>query len=443
MRSLLDVVRQRVAPSRVDRQFDETTTSFVTMNRLWSRRVGAVIAALSALAMPACKGNEAPKPTDSMSSTPRVLHVPAEYATIQQAVDEAHEGDRILIAAGVYPEAVTIEKPRITLRGEDRNAVVVDGEFKRENGIAVYSDGGVVENLTIKNHRGNGVFFSGSYQGDTAHDLVGYRASYLTVANNGLYGVYAFGARGGMVDHIYGSGQGDAAVYIGQCDPCDAVVTDSVGELNAIGVQTANASTDLWIVNSTWSHNRVGVNLLSNNREKRAPQRGVTVAGNVIDANSDPRAARGAGGFGYGITVAGGRNNVISKNKVTHHLNGGIVLTQSDGFRAENNRVTGNTSLDNGVDIVAASTGPGNCVEANVASVVSPQNLLQLLACATSSAPVDAALPPEKASEPGAKFEQVPPPGPQITMPQGADAPWLATQEHPALPTIDQVSVPT
>src|SRR5262249_40806310 len=48
-----------------------------------------------------------------------VLHVPADYATIQQAVDAAQANDLVLVAAGVYHEAVLVRSAGITIRGED------------------------------------------------------------------------------------------------------------------------------------------------------------------------------------------------------------------------------------------------------------------------------------------------------------------------------------
>jgi hypothetical protein len=46
------------------------------------------------------------------------LHVPADYATIQQAVDAASDGDTIHIAPGVYPGQTLIERKNLTLIGQ-------------------------------------------------------------------------------------------------------------------------------------------------------------------------------------------------------------------------------------------------------------------------------------------------------------------------------------
>src|SRR3974390_622682 len=52
------------------------------------------------------------------SATAATLHVPADYATIQGAVDAAAPaGDEILIAPGVYNEQVAIQGKQLTVTG--------------------------------------------------------------------------------------------------------------------------------------------------------------------------------------------------------------------------------------------------------------------------------------------------------------------------------------
>ena len=93
-----------------------------------------------------------------------------QFTKIQDAVDSANTGDLVLISPGVYNESVTVTTSFITLRGTDRNNVIIDGEFMSENGIQIYeTDGVTVENLSVRNFTLNGVYwntskgFKGSY----------------------------------------------------------------------------------------------------------------------------------------------------------------------------------------------------------------------------------------------------------------------------------------
>ncbi|HEU0025779.1 MAG TPA: hypothetical protein VFQ25_01570, partial [Ktedonobacterales bacterium] len=77
-----------------------------------------------------------------------IIHVPGDQPTIQAAVDAAHAGDLVLVAPGVYHEAVKVCTADITIRGEDRNSVVLDGQSKMTNGFTVLADNVIIENMT-------------------------------------------------------------------------------------------------------------------------------------------------------------------------------------------------------------------------------------------------------------------------------------------------------
>ena len=146
----------------------------------------------------------------------------------------------------MYNESVTITTPYLTIRGKDRNGVIIDGEFMRENGIQIYDTDGVsVENLSVRNFSLNAVYWNGSK---------GYKASHVTVYNNGDYGVYAFDSTDGVFEKIYASGHPDSGIYIGQCYPCNALIYDSVVEGNALGYSGTNAGGHLYIYNLSLIH---------------------------------------------------------------------------------------------------------------------------------------------------------------------------------------------
>ena len=99
------------------------------------------------------------------------MNVPSDFQTIQAAVNAAHPGDTILIAPGRYKEAVVVKTPHITIRGLDRNKVLIDGEFKRSNGILVNKANDVtIENLTACCNTSNGILWS-YVTGYTGHYL--------------------------------------------------------------------------------------------------------------------------------------------------------------------------------------------------------------------------------------------------------------------------------
>ena len=211
------------------------------------------------------------------------LRVPSDYPTIQQAVDDAKPGSLVLVAPGVYKEAVTVTTPDLVIRGLSRTRTVLDGGFRLDNGIKVLADGVAVENMTARNFERNGFFWTG---------VKGYRGSYLNAIRNGDYGIYAFDSTYGQFDNDYGAGSPDAGFYIGQCFPCHALITDSLAEWNGIGYSGTNAGGDLLATRSVWRHNRVGIVPNSGTGEEGYPQHGMTIAGNTVYANNNAETSR-------------------------------------------------------------------------------------------------------------------------------------------------------
>jgi hypothetical protein len=275
----------------------------LTRRLLWFAFAGTLATAACAgspegEASPAATGDTT---TDSPSEwSGNIRNVPGEYPTIQAAVDASEPGDLILIEAGVYRESVDVRTPGVTIRGVDRNEVIIDGEFDRANGVqALFTDGVVVENLTTMNHTLNGVFWSG---------VRGYRASYVTAINNGDYGIYAFDSGDGLFEHSYASGSPDASYYVGQCNPCDAVLTDSIGEYSGLGYSGSNASTNIYIVGNVFRYNGTGMAPNSLDGELLPPAEDVVVAGNLIHDNGYdefPHKTAQWATQGMGIAMAG------------------------------------------------------------------------------------------------------------------------------------------
>ena len=78
-----------------------------------------------------------------------IIRVPADYSTIQEAINAAASGSIILVSSGVYRENLVIGKD-LTLIGEDRLSTIIDGN---RAGIVVYIKANrvVVNGFTVRN----------------------------------------------------------------------------------------------------------------------------------------------------------------------------------------------------------------------------------------------------------------------------------------------------
>ena len=306
--------------------------------------------------------------------------VPGEHTTIQEAVDAAAPGDLVLIAPGVYREGVKVDTPSLVLRGTDRNRVVIDGEFERANAVSVTADGVAVENLTVRNARLNGVFWTG---------VTGYRASAVTSVNNEVYGINAFDSVDGLFEDSWASGSADAGFYIGHCDPCDAVIRNVVAERNALGYSGTNASGNLHLVSSTWRHNVAGIVPNTLDTELLPPAERVDIVGNLVHGNGVddvPTLEIEWPSYGGGIIAAGTNDVRVERNRVVGNALHGILVTPnlSDHlWIASGNRVRDNVVEGSGRADLALS-GPAdadNCFAGNTVGRTVPPALQTFQPC--------------------------------------------------------------
>ena len=463
------------------------------------RRLGRAAVVLAALAtvVVGCSKDDGADKADGTSSTTAasaaeatVIRVPEDHKTIQAAVKAAKPGDMVLVGKGVYKEAVDVEVDDITIRGVDRNEVILDGEFKLENGIRILdADGVVVENMTARNYVSNGFYWTGSDR---------YRGSYLTAYRNGDYGIYAFDSYHGQFDHSYGSGSPDAGFYIGQCFECDAVIDNVVSEYNGLGYSGTNSGGELYIINSTFRNNRAGVVPNAGSYELCYPGRANTIVGNVVHDNNymdGPGIDVSLMAQGNGILLAGSINNIVERNLVYNHDRTGIAAVpfpEEDAsdtpppadeldrpcsetlddeipeepvgtviWSATGNRFVGNVVENSGMADMASSTialaegdlttkDLNNCFSGNTFATTSPTDLEALAPCDGTGNGGDfeagafdlLKLIAEQPAKPDKEsYRTTPVPPAQESMPDAATAPHPRF-EGPVKPDVAAIKVP-
>jgi nitrous oxidase accessory protein NosD len=452
-----------------------------------SRRAFGVLLASALVVAAACgsddDGDEGATGDDAVPEG-TTIRVPDDYETIQEAVDAAAPGDLILVEPGVYEEAVDVTTDMLTIRGLDRNEVILDGGFELDNGIRVTgADGVAIENMTARNYTRNGFFWTG---------VEGYRGSYLTTYRTGDYGIYAFDSTKGLIEHSYASGSPDAGIYIGQCYPCDAVIDDVVSEYNGLGYSGTNSGGNLLIVNSTFRYNRAGIVPNSGSYELCYPERETTIVGNVVHSNNQPDTPAidvALLAMGNGILVAGGVNNTIERNLVyDHDLTGiGLVPFPEDDpnddipppedderpceetlddeladpaslpnpliWNPRGNRVVGNVVEDSRLaDLAVGSLEDvstlGNCFADNTFSTSAPQEVETLAPCEGegrgdwSAGALDLVALIAAEHPPAGDYRTTPVPEPQENMPDAETAPARPAVGLPPEIDLDAIEVP-
>lgn len=392
-----------------------------------------------ALCATGCAGDAGQTPTDASAQT---IRVPEDAATLAEAADRVSRGDVILISPGIYEEQLLIDTPDVTVRGVDRNATVIDGGGIRPYGVVAIADGVRVENITVTGATFYGVLFTGLHDesGPSAPTATGYErwdpadfpplerflVDHVTAYNNGLYGIYAFNARHGVIRDSYASGSADSGFYIGQCTECDILVTGNVAERNAVGFENANASDSLVIAANRFSENRIGMTLLSSYQEAFTPQQGNRVVGNLVSDNAEPDSpSQAEGAFATGVGISGGQSNLFERNRIAGHARAGLIFANTEDIPSTGNRLVGNAFESNAVDIANTSAprspATANCVEGLV-STLPVELATQLALCSAdglAEASVDAITEPQ--APPGESFKRVAPPRDQPDLQRPVD----------------------
>jgi hypothetical protein len=347
--------------------------------------------------------------------------IPGQFGSIQAAVDAAQPGDTILVAPGDYkttasrapsdasdtPAAVLITTPNITLRGMDRNGVVVDGTKpgSREcssnaadqnlgpggaglNGIMVWKANNVsVQNLTACNflagsgNAGNEIWWNGGdgggqiggwgFNGDYLNATSRYFGDVSTAAG---YGIFSSDWSGGTWDQTYVSNFNDSGYYIGACQQvCNQTLDHGWSEYNALGYSGTNSGGQLVIENSQFDNNEDGFDTNSqNNDDWPSPQDGACPGGgtspiththscwvfmdNYVHDNNNPNVpsagAAAAGPVGTGLSVSGGRDDTIINNRFVNNGAWGVIFVPYPDTEAPPSQVTD--------PCAGGVSGPGN-----------------------------------------------------------------------------------
>ena len=314
--------------------------------------------------------------------------------SIQAAVNAAHAGDTINVAAGTYHESVEIKKSlNIIGAGQGATILVPPSSPPRSqgapcfdpsnptdfNGMCIHgvldSHGNVtspvgavrVSGFTVKNFNGVGVLFMGASSPHVDHN---------TFLNNADYGTTAFVSTNDVFDSNISNKNGEAGIYVGDSPHANATVTNNQANNNAnFGIFVRDASGPGMIANNVVRGNCGGILFLNTGANPSNWQ----ASGNQASANDavcSPEGGPTAGGIGIG--VAGVNSVNVHDNLVTNNvasgpvqLTGGVLV----GFGASHTTVTNNQITRNAPDIFWDKSGTANSFSGNLCHTSVPSGL--------------------------------------------------------------------
>jgi Periplasmic copper-binding protein (NosD) len=316
-----------------------------------------------------------------------------DFRTIQKAVNKAKAGDTVRVKPGTYREAVSIQgagKRYLRLLGDVRHPkrVVLDGRNRKGNGVFVSgADQVTIRGFKARDYKSNGFFVV---------NVTGYTLRNLIAEHTGVYGLYAFNTKGGLMADSEAYYLNDGAFYIGQtppqAKPRRTMVRNVTGHASAIGFSATNMRY-VTITKSRFFNNALGIVPNALDSEKYPPPEDNVITDNDIFWNNfdfhkgapfKPRKGGTAemAPVGTGLLLLGGRGNRVVGNRFYGNylagvgaIDGILVVKHPDAIELQRNTVRDNRfglgGKDlNGRDIIYDGSGTGNCFGPN--TILSP-----------------------------------------------------------------------
>ncbi len=228
----------------------------------------------------------------------RVLTVPAQFPTIQQALENARDGDKILVKPGTYSGGILITKG-IILESEAGKGVTTIASTGDQKGIVVLRTiGAVIRGFGISGGR-SGISIEASSQ--------------VCVEQNEIFSTVGPGI-------------------------------EIAGKLTELGREAQ----DVTIVNNI-IRNTVGYGIIATE----------FLRGKILDNQISDIAASPDGSAGYGISLAGGSRVEIRDNKIARTRAGGLVASDITELQIVTNQIEGVPTAPRPAPAVGIAIGRG------------------------------------------------------------------------------------
>ena len=229
----------------------------------------------------------------------------ADYTRIQDAIDNASDGDTVFVYNGIYYENLNVNKI-LNLIGEDKDSTIIDGENK-DDVIKIFEDNVKIEKFSIRNCK-NDYRFSGVNFDSNNNFLLD-----CNIYDN-YWGVLCYGDDNYISNNnIFDNGRGIMLSGANQ----NMIDNNRISE-NYGGIYVSHSDRNLIVENEILNHN----------------------SDNYPDSHTP----------GEGILVQYSDDNVISLNNISSNEIG-LMIVYSDNHDIFNNNIENNNILGIRLDL--------------------------------------------------------------------------------------------
>jgi len=293
---------------------------------------------------------------------------PADFTTIQEAINNANSGDTIIVKNGTYYGPIVVNKT-LTLLGENMETTIIDGNhiesviyvtadnvvingFTIQNsshahwmdsGILVSSNGNEISCNTIQNnHDGIGLYYSDNNKiASNTFSSNDYRGIWLYESenNNVLNNVVAIlRTNHPTTERVY--------LYKSSNNILSGNTITSNDTLNAYGIRLKDSDNNT-VTGNIISNNHIGIALHRSNNN--------TVSGNIVSSN-----------IALGVWINTSSYNTVYRNDIANNGNDTTINDSGVFFwEATNNSIYRNRIANNRKGILLAQSSNDNSIHHN------------------------------------------------------------------------------
>ena len=241
--------------------------------------------------------------------------VPDDFLTIQEAINNAVDGDAIFVKTGIYYEHVVVNKT-VSLVGEDNSTTIIDGNGTGDV-INIISDNVNVTGFTVQ--RGGSIMFPDLDAGISLNNARGCEISSNNIIDNGCFGI-----------HLLDSDQ-------------NTISGNNLTRNTWYAIDLTTSSDNIISSNTAIFNPKIGIGMHASSQNN-------IILGNMMINNT------------YGIDAARVRNNTISGNHLANNSEIGIWI-QDDAI---DNAIYGNNVTDGRYCIKIEGQANSNTVWGNI-----------------------------------------------------------------------------
>lgn len=228
---------------------------------------------------------------DVLKAETNTIVVPDDFATIQEAIDFASDGDTVFVKSGFYNESVSIDK-KISLVGEDPETTTIVGDYRLNGTVVLIRH----DNVSLSGFTVQPSAYSFSRKG--VHLL---HVNYCNVIGNILfdngYGVWLYGASENSIKRNTINGPEARSTGIFGEDSPNNWISDNIVTNNQNGILFWKSDSNTFYNNTIINNQEFGLNVRSNNN---------FVSNNVVSNQRE------------GIILYG-TNNTLRDNKIDNN----------------------------------------------------------------------------------------------------------------------------